>query len=54
MDMSLPGACAAISAERAGEAIAIPNTRDPAQVAAWLANGYTEPWPIGRQERTGW
>ena len=54
MDMSLPGACAAISAERGGEAIPIPDTRDPAQVAAWLARGYTEPWPIGRQERAGW
>lgn len=47
MDMSFPGICAAISAERGGEFITIPDTRDPAAVAAWRRQGYPEPWPYG-------
>jgi predicted dehydrogenase len=47
MDISFPGVCAAISAERGGEFVPIPDTRQPAEVAAWRAQGYNEPWPFG-------
>jgi len=47
MDISFPGVCAAISAERGGEFIAIPDTREAAALAEWRQQGYVEPWPFG-------
>jgi predicted dehydrogenase len=51
MDISLPGVCAAISAEREGELIPIPDTRHPQEVAEWRRLGYQEPWPWGSSWR---
>ena len=50
MDISFPGVCAAISAEREGELVPIPDTRDPEALAEWRRIGYQEPWPSG----SGW
>jgi len=47
MDISFPGLCAAISAEREGEAISIPDTRDREALTEWRRLGYQEPWPSG-------
>jgi hypothetical protein len=47
MDISLPGVCAAISAERQGELITIPDTREAAELAEWRRHAYAEPWPFG-------
>jgi len=47
MDISLPGLCAAISAEREGEVIPIPDTRDAETLAQWRQRAYQEPWPAG-------
>ncbi len=51
MDISFPGVCAAISAERAGEVIAIPDTRDAGALAEWRRLDYQEPWPSGSSWR---
>jgi predicted dehydrogenase len=51
MDISFPGVCAAISAEREGEAVPIPDTRDRDAVAEWRGLGYQEPWPSGSSWR---
>ena len=47
MDISFPGVCAAISAERGGEFITIPDTREAAALTEWRRRGYVEPWPFG-------
>ncbi len=47
MDISLPGVCAAISAERHGELIIIPDTRKATELAEWRRHAYAEPWPLG-------
>jgi len=47
MDISFPGVCAAISAERGGEFVAIPDTREEAALTEWRRQGYAEPWPFG-------
>ena len=51
MDISFPGVCAAISAERGGEFITIPDTREPDEVEAWRQHEYAEPWPFGSDWR---
>lgn len=54
MDIGLPGLCAALSAERGGEVMRIPDTRDEGALSRFHTDNTQEPWPFGSKERTGW